>query len=217
MSAVPPAMSAWAPKPAAARYYAAMVARLSLLFAIVYGGCAWITARFDHASRLYFEWEQAIPLVPEMIYAYFSIAIVFLLPLFTLDEPQLRRLELAFACATLLAGACFLALNGQLGFERTAAEPTNWPSAVMVAFDPPRNLVPSLHVLYAALVLRTVAAASRRPAARVAIGVWFLVLAASTLLVHQHHVVDVVSGALGGWIAGEWTVRVARPAVSAQY
>src|SRR2546428_4346513 len=145
-----------------------------------------------------------------MIYAYFSIAVVFLLPLFTLDEPQLRRLERAFGCATLLAGACFLALNGQLGFERTAAGPMNWLAAAMYAFDPPRNLVPSLHVLYAALVLRTVAAESRRPAARVAIGVWFLVLASSTLLVHQHHVVDVVSGALGGWIAGEWTVRAAR-------
>jgi membrane-associated phospholipid phosphatase len=188
------------------RVYLAIVARLSLLFAVVYGGCAWLTARLEHASRLYFEWEQAIPLLPAMVYVYFSIAAVFLLPLFTLDETGLRRLEHAFAWATLLAGACFLVLNAQLGFERGPTEPMNRLAAAMYASDPPRNLVPSLHVLYAALVLRTVAAACR-PRARAALAVWFFALAGSTLLVHQHHVIDVVTGALAGWIAAAWTIR----------
>ena len=65
----------------------------------------------------------------------------------------------------------------------------NW----FIGMDRPFNLLPSLHI-----TLRTILAATyaghTRGVLRVVSSVWFSLIGFSTLLVHQHHIVDVIGG-----------------------
>jgi membrane-associated phospholipid phosphatase len=58
----------------------------------------------------------------------------------------------------------------------------------------PHNLVPSLHVVFSALILFSIIQTSKMPIARIALWGWLLLLCVSTLLVHQHHLLDVAAG-----------------------
>ena len=61
------------------------------------------------------------------------------------------------------------------------------------------NLVPSLHVAFAAICALAYARA-RGAAAALVFGTWAAAIAASTVLLHQHHLVDVATGlALAAW------------------
>ena len=57
------------------------------------------------------------------------------------------------------------------------------------------NLVPSLHVALAAVCLQAFWEGRSMPV-RVALVLWGLALALSTIFTHQHHVLDVVAGAV---------------------
>lgn len=64
---------------------------------------------------------------------------------------------------------------------------------LMTAVDTPNNLVPSLHVTFAALILLGCAERASRPLAWI-YRLWLAVMSASTLFVHQHHLLDVATG-----------------------
>jgi membrane-associated phospholipid phosphatase len=169
------------------------MAVLSALFAVVYGGCNWLTARRADTLKLYADWELSLPLVPQMIWIYLSLFVLFLLPLFCLGRDELLLLSRRIACGILLSGAAFLLFPAQLGFARVAE-----PGAlfgVIHALDHPHNLVPSLHVVISGLIL----AALRDPSPpwlRIALAAWFGLICVSVVLVHQHHVLDVIAGIL---------------------
>jgi membrane-associated phospholipid phosphatase len=66
------------------------------------------------------------------------------------------------------------------------------------AMDLPYNQFPSLHIA-AWVILLDLYARRTRGVARVALNVWFCLIAGSTLLTYQHHVADVIGGfMLGG-------------------
>jgi membrane-associated phospholipid phosphatase len=59
------------------------------------------------------------------------------------------------------------------------------------SIDRPHNLVPSLHVIFScAIALACADFASG--ALRIALLAWLVVIVASTLLVHQHHLLDLL-------------------------
>jgi membrane-associated phospholipid phosphatase len=62
--------------------------------------------------------------------------------------------------------------------------------------DLPHNLVPSLHVTFSALILFSLIDASVLFAAKLALSAWLILICLSTLLVHQHHLLDVAAGLL---------------------
>lgn len=162
-------------------------------FLPVYAGSGALNAWMpERAVQLYLPWEKDIPLVPWMIWPYLSLYTVYLLPLFHLDAARMKRLTLQSVVVVLAAGLVFLLLPVTSGFPPRAD--AHGPMLRLIALvDTPYNLVPSLHVACAALIL--LACGERaRPALRVFYLLWFAVLAASTVLVHQHHLVDVAAG-----------------------
>lgn len=176
---------------------------LTLLFAAVYGGANWAAGRLDRGVALYFSWELAIPLVPAAILIYFSIALLFWLPLFACTVDGLRALGRRFALATLTAGLVFVAFPVRSGFVRTPPEgPFQALFSALWQVDGAFNSVPSLHVAYSSLVFGALAARVAATGLRLVGGLWYLAICTSVLLVHQHHFVDVVGGIALAWLAG---------------
>jgi protein-tyrosine phosphatase/membrane-associated phospholipid phosphatase len=172
-------------------------AALSALFMVVYNACNWITSHRSDVGTWYFQWELAIPFVPIMILPYMSIDLFFVAAPFLCGS----RMELAIfrrriTCAILVAGAFFLLMPLKLGFERQPV--AGWLGVIFNTFlgvDPPYNLFPSLHI-----TLRTILARlyvhHTRGLVQLVTRVWFSLIGFSTVLTHQHQLVDVAAGFL---------------------
>jgi membrane-associated phospholipid phosphatase len=168
---------------------------LSILFLIVYGGCNWITARRGNVGSFYFEWERSIPFVPFFILAYMSIDLFFVAaPFLCRTERELSIFAKRIAAAIIVAGVCFLLFPLRFAFPRPHAD--GWLGATFDWFrgmDAPYNLLPSLHAALM-LILVDIYFRHTRGLIRVAIVVWFALIAISPVLTYQHHIVDVAGG-----------------------
>jgi membrane-associated phospholipid phosphatase len=185
--------------------YLKIMSGLYLLFAVVYGGSNYWAAQQATHYHLYWQWERTLPFVPAMIYVYFSIGLLFWLPLWVLDAPHLLRLGKAAALCMLAAGVCFVAWPASTGFvgpELPQDALQAWIFTRLHQFDHPHNTAPSLHIALSTLVLLACASGSLwRKGALLA---WWMLIVLAVLLVHQHHVLDVVSGALLGGLGYAW-------------
>jgi len=168
---------------------------LSILFLIVYGGCNWISSRRANVGTFYFEWERMIPFVPFFILPYMSIDLFFIAaPFLCRTERELSILAKRIAAAIIVAGVCFLLLPLRFAFPRPHAG--GWPGALFDWFrgmDAPYNLLPSLHAALM-LILVDVYFRQTRGFVRVAVMMWFALIALSPVLTYQHHVIDIVGG-----------------------
>jgi membrane-associated phospholipid phosphatase len=180
----------------------AWVAILTPLFIAVYGTTNWAASQRQQLGRFYFDWELQIPFVPQMVWGYLSLFALFFLPMFALREQALHTLCRRLAVATIVSGIVFLALPAELGFARPASVPGyEVVFGSLYLLDRPHNLLPSLHIAWSALLLHALRAASPGWLRR-AFEVWFVVVCASVVLVHQHHVLDVIGGLLVACAAG---------------
>lgn len=171
---------------------------VSVAFFVVYPTCNWITALRDPSSlwQLYSAWELRVPLVPQFVWVYFSMYVLFFAPPFFLDAPDLRRLGRRLIAGTLIGGAIFLLFPSRLGFVRAVPDDPLYAPVFsgIFAIDKPYNNAPSLHVVFSVLIACAIARA--RPRARWLAYGWAALICLSTWLVHQHHLADIVSGLL---------------------
>lgn len=174
---------------------------VSLVFFPVYLGCAAVTAARPSRWHLYVDWELMVPFVPFMIVPYLSMFVLFVLPPFQLDERELQALTTRLILASLLGGMVFLALPAQMGFvPRTDARAWQGIYSAIYRIDGPFNTVPSFHVIYTASILLAMMEVAT-PALRRAYLAWLVVVCASTVLTHRHHLLDVAAGLLFAFAA----------------
>jgi membrane-associated phospholipid phosphatase len=185
------------PKPWKAAAYWALAG--SALFLVVYGGCNWITSRRADAGTLCFDWERRLPFVPWMIVPYWSIDLFFVGSFFLFrNRQELDRHGRRIVAAILAAGVCFLLFPLSHGGDRPAVDGVWKPLyTALWGFDRPHNLFPSLHITLLTL-LADVYLRRTRGLARAGLTVWFALVAVSTLLTRQHHLIDVIGGLLLG-------------------
>jgi len=173
----------------------AVSAGLSILFLIVYGGCNWITSQRTNVGTLYFEWERRLPFVPFFILPYMSIDLFFVsAPFLCRTERELSIFAKRIATAIIVAGICFLLFPLRFAFPRPHAD--GWLGAIFDWFrgmDAPYNLLPSLHAALM-LILVDVYLRHTRSLPRIAIIIWFILIALSPVLTYQHHLIDIVGG-----------------------
>lgn len=168
---------------------------VGLAFFSVYPTMNWLTGLRDHQYSLFIEPELRVPFVPAFIWFYLSMYILFILPPFFLSPDSLRRLAKELILATGLAGVVFLIMPARLGFPRILPADSFHRTVFekLFAIDQPFNLVPSLHVVYStAIVLAIFAQASTTT--RSLLTAWLALIVASTILVHQHHLIDIFAG-----------------------
>jgi membrane-associated phospholipid phosphatase len=176
-----------------------------LLFAAVYFATNWFTAQRAHHYRLYFDWELSIPFVPAMIYAYASILVLFLLPPLLMKPRQFPALARALLVVLVAAAAVYLLLPAEPGFQRPGRVPGyDALFQALYALDQRYNLLPSLHIACAVLCIAALLHARPSVPVRLGLALWAGLLSVSVLLVHQHHLLDV----LGGWLLGVLVYRL---------
>jgi membrane-associated phospholipid phosphatase len=180
------------------RTYAYWFFWISVVFFTVYPLCNWLTAKRGTTFSLYIESELSIPFIPEFVWAYLSLYLLFIIPQFFLNPARMDVLGKQLVAATIFCGVIFLLLPARLGFERTVPDDPFYRSifANMFAVDLPHNMVPSLHVTFSSLILLSLYRAQQANLAKITFGAWLVLICASTVLVHQHHLLDVVTGLL---------------------
>jgi len=173
-----------------------------LVFGFLYSGAALVGDHLPWRFRWYFSWEQQIPLVPEASLVYLSISLMLIpllryLPTFQLLWP----LSLTLAWQQALAALCFLLFPLEDGYPPAAEVhgPAGWVWRLANRLALRHNYFPSLHVALsctAVLVISRRLGRLHRPMA-----LWAAAIALSTLLIHQHHLVDVLAGMALAWLS----------------
>jgi membrane-associated phospholipid phosphatase len=170
-------------------------------FGLVFYGCDVITRERSLRVPIHTPLDLDIPFVPAMTVVYLSMELLFLAGPFVLRTRNEFRAAIAMlAVAIGVAAVCFLLIPAQLAYPPVLeSELGVWAGAYHIAdaVNLTYNLVPSLHV---ALTVACVAAFARhaRAITKALLWIWAIGIALSTLLTHQHHLVDAVSG----WVLG---------------
>lgn len=169
-------------------------AAVMLLFTAVYGGADWVTGLRER-QHVHMPFELQIPFVPAAVIGYMSLYGLFAMAPFILrTRGELRALAGTLAAAIVIAGVCFLLLPAEAAFEK----PTDlggWQGLYDIAdaINLDYNLVPSLHATLAVICIDLFARRAGAAAA-IALWAWGVVICASTVLLHQHHLLDVGAG-----------------------
>ena len=197
------------------RYAGLLSLANTLWFLLVYGGADTLTARRAFRVPVHVPMEIGIPFVPGMTVAYMSVYLLFLLAPFILrTRREFRAAVWTMAFVILCGGIGFLLLPAELAFTPPSQEQLGgWAGLYRVAdaLNLTYNLLPSLHVAFAVVCVSIFA--PRAPGlVKALLWTWAVLIAASTVLIHQHHVLDVVAG----WLLAIVGVRkVFRPSASA--
>jgi len=167
---------------------------VSLVFFPVYLGGSAIAARHGHAVHLYGSFELAIPFLPFMIVPYLSMFVLFVIPPLQLAPRELTHLAARLVVASVIGGVIFVCWPSTIGFA-DRADAGIWQPLYdrIYAIDSHFNAVPSFHVIYTATILLVMIEAAT-PRLRVGYALWLIVVCASTVLTHRHHLLDVASG-----------------------
>ncbi|HEX5716775.1 MAG TPA: phosphatase PAP2 family protein [Thermoanaerobaculia bacterium] len=179
------------------REAAALSLANALWFAFVYGGADLLTARRAFRVPVHLPAELRIPFVPWMTVFYMSLYILFVLAPFVLrTRREFRAVIGVMAVAILASGIAFLLFPAELAFGPVREEDLGiWAGLYRIAdgLNLTYNLLPSLHVTLAVLCVSAFSPRAPRTI-RALLWLWAFLIAASTVLIHQHHVLDAVAG-----------------------
>jgi protein-tyrosine phosphatase len=192
---------------------------LSILFVVVYGSTNWLSAQRPASDirTWYFGWElTAIPYVPLLIVPYMSIDLFFFMASFLCrDERELRVFARRVVISILVAAAFFLLMPLKLAWPHPPAV-GGWfgmfveqSCTAPFLMEYPHNLFPTLHIALC-LIVADIYARHTRGIIRTLLIVWFGLIAVSTVLTWQHHLVDVV----GGFVLAAFAFHLFRDSVS---
>jgi membrane-associated phospholipid phosphatase len=183
----------------------------ALFFLAVYGGASWVTGFYSGGFRVDLPFERHIPFVPAWAAVYVSMDVLLLLSLFVFRTwKDMVPFALALCAETVVGAVGFLVLPVEVSWPSRVVQ-DGWADIFFVAdtMNLERNYLPSLHVAFACTA--ALAYAERSGGwARALFGLWATAIAASTLLIHEHHLVDVVAGALLAWSTWRYVAPRAR-------
>ena len=178
---------------------------LTCLWLVVYGGANWITGQHDYRVKIWVDLELAMPFWPRFAAVYLSLFPMLWLSPFVLHEEQtLRRFAAALGWLIVASGVGFLLVPASAAYDTpVVVGPSMAVFNLADQLNLDYNMLPSLHVGMSVLC----AAAYSRQAGRTATFIfwaWALAICASTLVTHQHHLADVVTGAALGAVFGRF-------------
>lgn len=156
-----------------------------------------VVAPGDSATSL----DQWVPLWPWSIVPYCSINLVYVVAFFVCYEPAALR-RLASRLLSVQCGAFVVFWLFPCRMQRSVPALEGLPAMLyqwLGHFDQPYNLLPSLHIAVLGVLWRTLLPWVPLRWRGLWHG-WAVVVAVSALTTGQHHVLDVVAGALLAWL-----------------
>ena len=176
-----------------------LIVLVSVWFGVVYVGSDWLTARRVLRLRVDLNIENQVPLIPAFIVIYMSIYALFVAAPFVLrTQSEIQTLAITQALIILVGGMGFLFIPAQLAY----ATPDDlqlgaWKQLFRFAdrLNLDYNLVPSLHVALSIACIEFFAGYASA-FGKILLRIWGVLIAASTVLTHQHHLLDAVTGYL---------------------
>ena len=170
---------------------------VAVWFGMIYIGADRFTAHRTLRVRVHLDTELQIPLIPAFTVLYMSIYLIFLAVPFVLrTRREITTLALTQGIVILIAGIGFLLFPAELAYA-PPMDLGRWEGLFRFAdrLNLDYNLVPSLHVALSVVCLESFAARAAA-AGKTPLRGWGLLIAASTLFTHQHHMIDAVTGYL---------------------
>ncbi len=195
---------------------------LGPFFFLTYGAANWWTGQLPVVPSMYWEWERAIPFLPWLMLPYMSIDLFYAGSLFICkDKAGLDTHAKRLLLATVISVAGFLLFPLQFAFTRPEVAGFNgWLLDLLMGFDKPFNQLPSLHI--SLLIILWVKYAEKLTGLwKAALHLWFGLIALAVVGTWQHHVVDVLGGAVVGvlclYLVPDVGVAQSMAGVSAQH
>ena len=177
---------------------------LILWFIFIFGGAEYVTARRSFRVRLHLTAELDLPFVPGMV-GYMAIyPVIWAGPFILRSRRQIAALIATLAAVIAVAGICFLLFPGELLFP-TPPDMGVWTGLVQFAkwVALRHNLMPSLHVAMSSVCLLIYASRAGQ-VGKLLLALVAAVIGLSALLLHQHYLIDVVTGYALAWAAACW-------------
>lgn len=197
---------AWPGRPLIRRSLALLVG-IGCAWTLLYHGADQINSLHSWRVPIHFEAELSIPFWPGFTLVYSSLYIMFLAAPFALrSQGAIDTLGAALLAEVVVASVVFVLLPTETAFPTVDATQLGvWGPAFIAAdlANGTTNCVPSLHVAFA----MTSGWILYRGSGRIFFLAWAAAIAFSTLLTHQHHLLDVASGLL----LAAFGLRVAAP------
>lgn len=169
-------------------------------FCTLFWSAYWSANQYAAAAprfRVDLPFETHIPFLPWACVLYVSIVPLMLMaPFVCRSAARMWPLFCALCAEVAAASLVFLAFPVELGYPplpATGAAAGLMDAARQAALQ--YNLFPSLHVTFA-LTTAAALAPIGGPRWKTVIWIWSFLIVASTLLTHQHHVADVLAGAV---------------------
>jgi len=173
---------------------------LAIVSSLLYGGTNHIANGFSDKAQMYFDWELGIEIVPWMILIYISFYLILVLGFFACrDREAIKSYCYSMILSSFIAAVVFLVFPGELGYSRAedvgVFKPLyDW----LYRIDKPVNMYPSLHITSSMIATYFISDSTKKAWVRVGVWTWFVAIGFSVILVHQHHLFDIVTGlALG--------------------
>lgn len=174
---------------------------LGPFFFVTYGFANWLASVRADVGSIVFAWEHHIPYVPWTIVPYWSIDAFYAVSLFVCaTRRELDTHAKRLVAAQIIAVICFVLFPLRYSFTRP--ETTGFFGLMLdalLAFDKPFNQAPALHIVLL-VILWVLYAKVLRGAWLWLLHVWFALIGASVLTTYQHHVIDIPTGLLAGWL-----------------
>ncbi len=169
----------------------------AVVFSTVYNASAWYTSTLSNVSSFVFNIESHIPFLPITIIPYLTSGVFFVSVFFCCNTlGDLKVLSKRILFITVIAGLSYLVYPLKFSLERPEVNNSvlNFLFQFITKVDSPFNEAPSLHIAFA-FVFWTVYK-ERKSTWKKGIGIWLFLLGVSTLTTYQHHLLDILTGAI---------------------
>lgn len=170
---------------------------VGIVFFAIYPASNWLSSHRTGLWHLHLDSERSIPFVPQAVWLYLSMYLLFALPPFFVPPHEAARVGKQLIAGCVASGLMFLLFPASLGFDWVlpADAPYRQIFQAIRDIDAPHNLVPSLHVVFSCVIALACASYARAPFGSL-LRIWLAAIVASTVLVHQHHLIDVLAALL---------------------
>jgi membrane-associated phospholipid phosphatase len=168
----------------------------TLVFDVLYGGASLFARYVPWRVHVDLPFEAHTPFVPGAAFVYLSVLpLIAIAPFVLRDLQSYSAMVWALILETGVGFVGFMLLPvAPSGLDKTLSAPDSEAYTFANWLNLEGNYLPSLHVAFA--VTAMLAYWNRaRGFGKSALAVWTCAIVVSTLLIHQHYIVDVMSGA----------------------